>query len=176
MIAAAVLAIVLIVAITLFGRRALLFYRLVRMGNPLKRFDDLPARARAEAVVVVGQSKLLQRLLPGLMHAAIFWGFIVLLPTIFCALSGLVDDHAALPWLGQQGWYAFLVDVFAVLVLAGVITAFVIRKVQRPRRFAGSHMREADLILLLIAGIVVSLLLWHASQIALRLNEHPAAA
>src|SRR5437899_2726381 len=169
------LALALLVAFGLFGRQAWRLYRLVRMGKPLKRFDDLPARARAEAVVVVGQSKLLQRLLPGLMHAAIFWGFIVLLPTILAAMIGLVDQHATLPWLGQQGWYAFLVDAFAVLVLAGVITAFVIRKVQRPRRFTNSHIREADLILLLIAGIVVSLLLWHASQIALGLNEYPAA-
>src|SRR5437899_11746600 len=137
MVAAAVLAIVLIVAITLFGRRALLLYRLVRMGKPLKRFDDLPARARAEAVVVVGQSKLLQRLLPGLMHAAIFWGFIVLLPTILIAMIGAVDAHSTLPWLGAQGWYALVVDVFAVLVLIGVITAFVIRKIQRPARFQG---------------------------------------
>ena len=172
---AIVLAAALIIAGALFGRRAVLLYRLVRMGKPVKRFDDLPGRARAEAVVVIGQSKLLQRLLPGLMHAAIFWGFIVLLPTIFIAMIGIVDQHATLPWLGQQGWYAVLVDLFAVLVLAGVITAFVIRKIQRPRRFTGSHVREADLILLLIAGIVVSLLLWHASQIALGLNEYPAA-
>jgi len=108
------------------------------------------------------------------MHAAIFWGFIVLLPTIAIAMIGVVDQNATLPWLGRQGWYALLVDVFAALVLAGVITAFVIRKVQRPRRFAGSHVREADLILLLIAGIVVSLFLWHASQIALGINEYPA--
>src|SRR5438128_5129646 len=129
---AIVLAVVLVVAITLFSRRAVLLYRLVRMGKSVKRFDDLPGRARAEAVVVVGQSKLLQRLLPGLMHAAIFWGFIVLLPSILAAMIGLVDQHATLPWLGQQGWYAFLVDGFAVLVLGGVITAFIIRKVQRP--------------------------------------------
>jgi len=174
-IAAAVLAVVLIVAVTLFAQRAVLLYRLVRMGKPSKRFDDIPARARAEAVVVIGQSKLLQRLLPGLMHAAIFWGFIVLLPTIAIALIGVVDVNATLPWLGRQGWYALLVDIFALLVLAGVVTAFVIRKVQRPRRFAGSHSAEADLILLLIAGIVVSLFAWHASRIALGLNEYPAA-
>jgi Fe-S oxidoreductase len=174
-IAAGVLAIVLIAAVALFGRRAGLIYRLIRAGKPVSRFDDLPARARAEAVVVVGQSKLLQRLLPGLMHAAIFWGFIVLLPTIAIAMIGIVDQHATLPWLGQQGWYALLVDLFAFLVLAGVITAFVIRKVQRPRRFVGSHMREADLILALIAGIVISLFLWHASQIALGINEFPAS-
>ena len=174
-IGAAVFAVILVVAIALFARRALLIYRLIRTGKPVARFDDIPARARAEAVVVIGQSKLLQRLLPGLMHAAIFWGFIVLLPTIAIATIGVVDQHATLPWLGHQGWYALLVDVFAFLVLAGVITAFMIRKVQRPRRFAGSHMHEADLILLLIAGIVVSLFLWHASQIALGLNEYPVA-
>ena len=169
------LAVVLVVAIVLFSRRALLLYRLVRLGQPAKRFDDLPGRVRAEAVVVIGQSKLLQRLLPGLMHAAIFWGFMVLLPTILAAMIGIVDEHATLPWLGEQGWYAFLVDVFAFLVLLGVITAFVIRKVQRPPRFVGSHLGEADLILLWIAGIVLTLFLWHAGRIALGLNEYPAA-
>ena len=172
---AALLAIALIAGATLFSRRALFLYRLVRSGKPAARFGDVPARARAEATVVIGQSKLLQRLLPGLMHAAIFWGFLVLFPTILIAMIGAVDQPSTLPWLGAQGWYALLVDVFAVLVLAGVITAFAIRKLQRPARFKGSHVGEADLILGLIAGIVVTLLLWHASQIALGVNEYPSA-
>src|SRR6267143_2773849 len=107
MVAAAILGVVLAVAIALFARRALLLYRLIRMGKPVARFDDMPARAQAEAVVVVGQSKLLQRLLPGLMHAAIFWGFIVLFPTIVLAMIGVTEPpQAALPWLEAQGWYA----------------------------------------------------------------------
>jgi Fe-S oxidoreductase len=172
---AVVLALALMVAGGLFGRRAFLLFRLVRSGKPAARFGDVPARAKAEAVVVVGQSKLLQRLLPGLMHAAIFWGFLVLFPTIVIAMIGAVDPHATLPWLGPQGWYALLVDIFALLVLMGVITAFVIRKVQRPKRFVGSHIGEADLILAMIAGIVVTLFLWHASQISLGLNDYPAS-
>src|SRR5437660_7679844 len=90
-------------------------------------------------------------------------------------MIGAVDARAPLPWLGAQGWYALLVDVFALLVLVGVITAFVIRKVQRPARFRGSHLGAADLILGLIAGIVVSLFLWHSSQIALGWNDYPAS-
>ena len=135
---------------------------------------------RNEAVVVLGQRKLLQRLVPGLVHAAIFWGFVVLFPTILLAFAGTIDGETWLPaasplaWLGRQGWFALLVDVFAALVLLGVAAALWIRKVQRPRRFEGSHLREADLILALIAGIVSSLLLWHASRIALGLNEWPA--
>ncbi|HEX2125150.1 MAG TPA: (Fe-S)-binding protein [Thermoleophilaceae bacterium] len=125
---------------------------------------------------MLGQRKLLQRLVPGLVHAAIFWGFVVLFPTILMAMIGAVDREATLPWLGHQGWFAFMVDVFAVLVLLGVIGAAAIRKVQRPARFEGSHLGEADLILALIAGIVTTLLLWHATRIALGLNEWPASA
>ena len=68
------------------------------------------------------------------------------------AMIAVVDRGSTLPWLGHQGWFALLVDVFAVLVLAGVVTAVWIRKVQRPARFEGSHRGEADLILGLIAG------------------------
>jgi Fe-S oxidoreductase len=160
----------------LFARRAQLLVGLVRLGKPAQRFDDLPRRARNEAVIVLGQRKLLQRLGPGLMHAAIFWGFLVLLPTILIAMIGAVDRHATLPWLGHQGWFALLVDLFAVLVLAGVLAAVAIRKLQRPARFEGSHLGEADLILAMIAGIVSTLLLWHAARIALGLNEWPASS
>src|SRR5258708_26968277 len=99
------------------------------------------------------------------MHAAIFWGFLVLFPTILIAMIGAVDPHATLPWLGAQGWYALLVDVFALLVLAGVLTAFVIRQVQRPKRFVGSHIGEADLILAMIPCIVITLFPWQPPHI-----------
>jgi Fe-S oxidoreductase len=160
----------------LFGRRAKLLIDLVKLGKPVDRTGDVPDRVRNEAVIVLGQRKLLQRLVPGLIHAAIFWGFLVLFPTIVIAMIGAVDKHSTLPWLGEQGWFAFMVDLFAVLVLVGVIGALIIRKVQRPARFEGSHLGEADLILALIAGIVTTLLLWHSSRIALGLNEWPAGS
>ena len=144
---------------------------LIRLGKPVDRFGNTPERVKNEAVIVLGQKKLLQRLVPGLIHAAIFWGFLVLFPTIVIAMIGAVDKESTLPWLGHQGWFLLMVDVFAVLVLVGIIGAVIIRKIQRPARFEGSHLGEADLILALIAGIVTTLLCWHASRIALGLNE-----
>jgi Fe-S oxidoreductase len=160
---------------TLFITRVRLLTGLVQRAAPTERTGDIGRRARNEAEIVLGQRKLLQRLVPGLLHAFIFWGFTILLPTILIALIGIVDKHDTLPWLGHQGWYALLVDIFCVLVLVGVIGALWIRKVQKPKRFEGSHLGEADLILALIATIVISLLLWHATRIALHLNEWPAS-
>jgi hypothetical protein len=61
------------------------------------RFDDVPKRVENEAVIVLGQRKLLQRLVPGLIHAAIFWGFLVLFPTIVIAMIGAVSRDATFP-------------------------------------------------------------------------------
>jgi Fe-S oxidoreductase len=146
----------------------------VRGARPTDRSGDTPARVRNEAVDVLGQRTLLQRIVPGLMHAFIFWGFLVLFPTILMAMIAAVDVNATLPWLGHQGWYMLLVDLFIVLVLAGLVTAVVIRAVVRPRRFDGSHRGEAYVILGLIAAVVLTLLCWHAALIAAGLNEWPA--
>ena len=124
---------------------------------------------------MLGQRKLLQRLGPGLIHAFIFWGFLVLAPTILIALIGVVSKHATLPGSGDQGWFAFLVDVFAVLVLIGVASARVHPQGACARRASpAATCGEADLILALIAIIATTLLLWHATRIALGLNEWPA--
>ena len=53
-------------------------------------------RVRNEVEIVLGQRKLLQRLVPGLVHAFIFWGFIVLLPTILMAMIAAVRPSAEL--------------------------------------------------------------------------------
>ena len=148
----------------------------MRRARPTEREDATHARTTREFTQVLGQRKLFQKALPGLMHALIFWGFLILLPTIVEAMLAVVNPDWTLPYLGHAAWFAFAVDLFASLVIVGVGIAFWIRKVQRPARFQGSHLGEADRILLTILGIVVSLLLWNATRIALGDASHPAAA
>ena len=156
-------------AVALAWRRASPRIATLRAARPddRDRVRATAGRARRELTEVLGQQKLFQRIGPGMMHAAIFWGFLVLLPTIAEAAIAIVDPEAHLPLLGDATWFAWLVDVSAVAVLAGVAVAVWIRKVQRPDRFRGSHLDEADRILLMIAGIVVSLLAWQAVRVAL---------
>ena len=176
MVAALVLAALIAASATLFGLRLQFLLALLNGAAPVSRSSDVERRIGNEATIVLGQRKLLQRLGPGLIHAFIFWGFLVLAPTILIALIGFVDKHSTLPWLGHQGWFAFLADIFATLVLIGCAGALWVRKVQRPERFKGSHRGEADLILGLIATIATTLLLWQACRIALGLNEWPASS
>ncbi len=170
-------ALALVALVTVAGvgawRRGVFLYGLVAHAVPNDRPQDTPGHARAELEIVLGQRKLLQRVVPGLMHAFIFWGFLVLLPTILMAMIAAVDRHAELPWLGRQEWFGWLSDIFCVLVLVGVAAAVAIRKILRPERFRGSHLGEADFILFMIAGVVTTLIFWHASAHAAGL--YPAA-
>ena len=67
------------VAAVLFGRRAFYLLRLLLKGKPLARWDHIPARVGRVIVYVFGQARLLANdFWPGLMHATIFWGFVIL--------------------------------------------------------------------------------------------------
>lgn len=167
--------IVLVVVTAVVGKRALLLMRLVRMGRPVDRTSAKTKRLEREVVHVLGQRKLFQKPLAGTMHAFIFWGFLVLLTTIVEAIGQLVDERFAIPLVGHSGWLGLLQDVFAGLVLIGLGIAVYIRKVQKPARFKGSHMEQADRILIWISGIIVTLFGANAARIARGFNESPVA-
>jgi Fe-S oxidoreductase/nitrate reductase gamma subunit len=144
----------------------------VRRATPNNRPSDPARQARAELEIVLGQRKLLERLGPGLLHAFVFWGFLVLFPTILMAMIAAVSPTAELPWLEHQTWFGWMADVFVVLVFAGIGAAAVNRAFLRPERFRGSHSGDAYVILLLIFGVIGTLLCWHAAAHAQGYNDH----
>jgi Fe-S oxidoreductase/nitrate reductase gamma subunit len=169
------LLVVAAVAGGLFMLRAWQLYGFVRLGQPVDRLQDLPKRVEYEATVVIGQKKILQRALPGIMHAFIFWGFLVLLTTIIEAIGEVFEESFAIPLIGRTAWLGLLQDTVTVMVMIGLAIALYIRKVQRPDRFKGSHLEEADFILVMIFGIMLTLVMLNASRIALGVNESPVA-
>ncbi|MGH2819828.1 MAG: Fe-S oxidoreductase, partial [Actinomycetota bacterium] len=157
----------LALALALFARRARELVGFLQLGQPDDRIPrDWARKLKDQLVVVLGQRKLLQWTVPGLMHFFIFWGFVILFTTIVEAFGAVYDEDFHLPLIGRWGVLGFLQDFFVVAVLVGVLTAFTIRKVQRPGRFRGSHLREADYILIAISLIMITILMARATAIA----------
>ncbi len=150
----------------LFQRRLGPLLSSLRRAQPESRRDHPGARLWGLAVFVLGQRRLLRWPFSGLAHALIFWGFLVLNLEILEAVL-----EAAVPPLDleQQGWWgpvAFAQDLLAVAVLTGLAVAAANRYLLRPRRFLGSHQRDATLILLLIALVMLTQLGLYATQVA----------
>ena len=120
---------------------------------------------------MIGQRKLLKWTVPGAAHAATFWGFIVLLLTIIEAYGALFSRTFAIPGIGHWAFIGFIEDLFAVGVLAGIITFTVIRIRNNPHRegresrFFGSHTRAAWVVLGMIFLVIATLLIYRGAQI-----------
>jgi len=165
-----------VVAFAIAGRRVWWLKRLAFSGQPaperVAAVREHPGRdITTETTEVIGQRKLLQWTVPGAAHAATFWGFTVLLLTIIESYGALFDRTFSLPWIGHWAFIGFVEDLFAVGVLAGIITFTVIRlrnnphKEGRKSRFYGSHTGAAWLVLAMIFLVIATLLLYRGAQI-----------
>jgi Fe-S oxidoreductase len=164
------------IALAIAGRRMWWLKRLAFSGQPaperVAAVRAHPGRdVEVQATEVIGQRKLLKWSVPGAAHAATFWGFIVLLLTIIEAYGSLFSRTFAIPGIGHWAFIGFIEDLFAVGVLAGIITFTVIRvrnnphKEGRKSRFFGSHTRAAWVVLGMIFLVIATLLLYRGAQI-----------
>ncbi|HEX2765956.1 MAG TPA: (Fe-S)-binding protein [Candidatus Limnocylindria bacterium] len=156
----------------LFWRRARWHLAVLRRGRPLDRFGNVPRRIGALAIFVFGQRRLLQDIGPGLAHAFVFWGFVVLLATTGnYVTNGLVETILAWP-LGGFAWsvVTLVANVFIGLVLASVVYYVVRRVIVRPWRLALT--RDAFVILGLIFAIVLTELIGDAFVYVLDPEHH----
>src|SRR5246500_3948329 len=164
------------IALAVAGRRLWWLKRLAFTGQPaperVAAVRAHPGRdAEVQATEVIGQRKLLKWSVPGAAHAASFWGFIVLLLTIIESYGNLFSRTFAIPGIGHWAFIGFVEDLFAVGVLAGIITFAVIRIREDPRkegrrsRFFGSHTGAAWVVLGMIFLVIATLLLYRGAQV-----------
>ena len=176
-----------VAAFALAGRRLWWLAKVGRAGQPaperIAAVREHPGRdAGVEATEVIGQRKLLKWTVPGAAHAATFWGFIVLLLTIIEAYGDLFSRTFAIPGIGHWAFIGFIEDLFAVGVLAGIITFAVIRLRSNPERegrksrFAGSHTGAAWLVLGMIFLVIATLLGYRGAQINTGVFPYPHGA
>jgi len=136
----------------------------VRLGFPEPRHDRPAARLWNVLTVGIAQTKILRDPVAGLMHATIFWGFMVLTAgTVEILVQGVFPAFGFDDVLPHALFvpYSLSQDVFAVFVLGAVGFAFFRRLVLHPKRLEGDDLEHWDALFILgmIAGLMVTLLL-----------------
>lgn len=124
--------------------------------------------------VAIGQTKILRRPGVGLMHALVFWGFLVItLGSIEMVVDGLTGSERFFSFTGL--FYRIIIasgDVMAG-VLIHLILAFLFRRLfMKIKRFGGAEMEkkskyDAHLALLIILLLMISLLGMNSFYLAL---------
>lgn len=117
------------------------------------------------ARVAFGQTKILRKPVVGWLHALVFWGFLVITIGSFeMVIDGLTGLHRSLSFLGF--FYTIISasgDVFAYVVLLGVVV-FIARRLLLPiQRFRGIELKkenkiDANIALAFIFLLMVSLI------------------
>jgi Fe-S oxidoreductase len=165
----------LVFGVVLAGR-----VRLLLAARPAARLGRFPARVRRAVVDGLGQRKFLSGEQPaGIMHALIFWGFVILMIQVVLLFGRTFDAGWSIPGFAADqplGPPFFLArDVLELVVIVGVAYMLYRRLVAHTPRLSG--MRRAEqryrdaphwegvLILFFILLIMVGGLLYDAGRL-----------
>ena len=156
-----ILAIAIIVTLISFLYEVWRRLRIVFKGRDSLPFDRFGARAwRVFKEVFLHEKVIKDRFWPGLMHALVFWGFIVF---------GLVTiDHFAIgfghPIMNEQThtYYSYIVIPFSILVLIGIGSLTYRRFITRPK-VLGKISPTSGLVALFISLLMITYLLGEAN-------------
>ncbi len=141
-------------AFAIAGRRVKFLVHLVRIAQPMPERMKGSAwqTIRWQVQHVLGQQKLLKWTLPGVLHAFIFYAFIIHQTLTLEALGETFDAEFHIPFFGEGRWWTdllgFMQDFVGLLVLVSVVGFALIRFAQSPARegrrsrFAGSNLDQ----------------------------------
>lgn len=155
-------------------KRYYLYFKLTK-AFPVK---DFPKRINMMLQVAFGQNKILRRPVIGLIHALVFWGFIVItIGSMEMVLDGLFGTERVLSSLGW--FYDFIVgsgDIMALFIAIAMFVFLYRRIVLKVKRFDGVEMThhshlDANIALSIILFLMISLLGMNIFYVAEKLQS-----
>ncbi|PCH69569.1 MAG: Fe-S oxidoreductase [Bacteroidales bacterium] len=154
-------------------RRLWGFFSLTKPAYPIK---NIGARISHTLNVAFGQTKIFRKPVIGLMHALVFWGFLVItLGSIEMVIDGATGLDRAFAF---TGWFYDVViasgDIFALLIIIFIKLFSIRRMFLNVKRFSGVEMTpkanwDAQLSLFFIGFLMVSLICFNMGYI----SSHP---
>ena len=119
--------------------------RNIKLGQKVDASDHISQRWRNVFRIALGQSKMVVRPIPGLLHIVVYVGFIIInIEMLEIVFDGLFGTHRVLSTILPAGLYNFLIgsfEILAFLVLVGVIIFWIRRNIQKIKRFWAREMK-----------------------------------
>ncbi len=158
-------AIALLITLGVFAWTIRKLAKLFMLTKPAFPVRNIGRRIVLTLKVALGQTKILRRPVVGMMHALVWWGFlIILIGSIEMVIDGLAGTERVLGFLGDVYNVIFAAgDIFALLIVF-LIGAFLVRRLfMHIKRFNGMEMKhkwhvDANIALSLILFLMVTLL------------------
>jgi len=140
--------------------------RVFAVARPSQISLDVPLRLGGLIQFAFVQTKMFKDLRAGLLHAGIFWGFVLLtIGTADIVTGGLIQTVLRVPLDGAV-WAAVsaMQNVVAVIVLVSIGWAYFRRLITKPARL--TFNRDALVILGMIGGVVATELFAQVFEVA----------
>jgi Fe-S oxidoreductase len=149
----------MVVALAIFGYGIWRRVRIWRLGKPVVRWDRPVDRLRLVLVRAFGHTNLLKDRVPGIMHALIFFGFLVLFAaTVVVAIDsdlGIRIMHGPFYLYFQS----LIVDLFGGVMMVGLFIAVYRRYIRRLPRLERGKWADAGILaafaLILLTGFMI---------------------
>ncbi len=134
-------------------------------GEPIPFVDKVGVRIKILFTDVLGQTNVRRKLLPGLAHTLIFFGFLAIQPhSLELMVKGVIPVFDIGHSLGGlYRFYLFAADILGFFVLVGFVYALYRRLVIKPDYLTMG--RDANLIILFTCVIVISFHFINAFQL-----------
>lgn len=169
--------IALIAGIGFFTLNVRKLIRNIKLGHKVDVSDHQSERWGNVVRIALGQSKMVVRPIPGILHIFVYVGFIIInIEVIEIIFDGLFGTHRVLSTILPIGLYNFLIasfEILALLVIVGVVLFWTRRNIQKLERFWKREMKgwpkkDANLILYIEFILMVLFLTMNAADLNLQ--------
>ena len=152
---------ILVLSLGLFSYNLWKIVRNIRLGRSKNRFDQPLKRTIILLKVAFGQTKLFARPVSGILHALVYWGFLVItIGTLEMMVDGIFGFKRLFGVLGS--FYNLVTasgDIMAVLVLVSCLIFIFRRLFLKIKRFSGKEMKKSSSIDAIVALVIIVLLM-----------------
>lgn len=170
----------LIAGIAFFVRNIRKIIRNIQLGQPVDISDHKAKRWNNVIRIALGQSKMVVRPIPGILHIFVYVGFIIInIEMLEIVTDGILGTHRVFSTFLSAGLYNFLIASFEVLgflVIVGVFVFWVRRNIVKIQRFWGREMKgwpknDANIILYVEAVLMLLFLTMNAADQRLQILQ-----